>query len=518
MNSRSLLLTLLLALSSGFPANAEVTLPAVFGPHMVVQREMPVRVWGWASPGERIAGSLGDHSFAATAADDGRWSATIDPLTAGGPLTLTVKGADQSLQIPDVYVGEVWLCSGQSNMAMTVNRVLNADQEIAAADFPMIRMFRESSPHSTSPQEKCSGTWSVCGPDTVSGFSATAYFFGRELSRKLNVPIGLINSSVGGTSIESWTSMDAQLKNPAVEPCLARWKADDDAFDPEAAQARYETALKRWEALRDTARENRTAPPRKPVLAVQPRNDRNHPSNLFNGKIQPLVGYTLRGAIWYQGENNAGRGLAHLYGAQLETMITDWRTRWGQGDFPFAWVQLPNYRAAQTQPSETSGWVLVQEGMRKTLDRVPGTGMAITVDIGEATDIHPRNKQDVGRRLSYWALGDVYGGDETTSGPLYLDQRIDGNHVLVEFNHTAKGLVAKDGELKGFAIAGKDRQFHWAKARVEGKCVVVWSDQVASPVSVRYAWASNPDCNLFNSAGLPASPFRTDNWDEPVTR
>ncbi|MCA9201602.1 MAG: sialate O-acetylesterase, partial [Planctomycetales bacterium] len=471
---------------------AELTLPAVFSDHMVLQRDKPVKIWGWATAGKEVTGRFASQQFATEADAEGRWTAILEPMKAGGPFSLTVAGDGSTAKVEDVYVGEVWLCSGQSNMAMTVNRAANFEQEAAAAKFPQIRMFKESSAHATEPQEKPAGSWTVCSPETVAGFSATAYFFGRELHQELGVPVGLVNSSVGGTSIESWTSMPAQVNAPGVQPRLQAWRSDDEAFDADAAQARYEQALKAWEKRRDAAKAAGTPIPRRPAQPTQPRQDRNYPSNLFNGKINPLVGYTIRGAIWYQGENNAGRGYAHVYEAQLRTLIGDWRTRWGQGDFPFAWVQLPNFRAEQREPSETSGWVLVQEAMLKTL-AVPHTGMAITIDIGEANDIHPRNKQDVGKRLALWALHDVYEKDVVASGPVFKSARRDGNQMVIEFDHVGEGLKSRESELTGFAIAGKDREFHWAEAKIDGpNRVIVSSPSVPEPAAVRYAWAANP--------------------------
>ena len=448
---------------------ADVTLPAMFRDHMVLQRDTPVAVWGWADPGEVVTGTIAEQQFEATADKNGRWSAKLKPLTVGGPLTMTVRGADSETVISDVLVGDVWLCSGQSNMAMTVSRVTNAEQEAASADHPKVRMFKVSSGHALTPQDRCEGDWSVCSPATVNGFSATAYFFGRSLHKELDVPIGLINSSVGGTSIESWTSMPAQEAVPEIGPRLDDWKQADAEFDAEAAKERFEKAMEQWEKRRVKAKEAGKPIPRRPRQSAQPREDRNYPANLFNGKIQPLIPYSIRGAIWYQGENSSGRGFAHLYHDQLKTLIGDWRGRWAQGDFPFAWVQLPNYKQPQEQPNETSGWVLVQEGMLNTLC-VPNTGMAVTIDIGEARDIHPRNKQDVGKRLALWALASVYGEDITATGPIYKSCKRDGNRVIVEFDHVGGGLAAKDDEdLKGFVIAGADRKFVWADAKIEGE-------------------------------------------------
>jgi sialate O-acetylesterase len=498
----------------------EVTLPSLFCDHMVLQRDATIAVWGWADAGETVEGSIAERRFSVKADAEGKWSARLDPLSVGGPFALTVRGIENAVTIDDVYVGEVWLCSGQSNMAMNVSRVTNAEAETAAADFPKLRVFTVSSQHATTPQDECAGQWDVCSPESAGRFSATAYFFGRHLHRELGVPVGLINSSVGGTSIESWTSLEAQSGVAAIQPRLDAWNNEDAAYDGERAQEAHRSALDRWERRRDEAKKAGKTAPRKPRAAVQPRESRNYPGNLFNGKIKPLIPYTIRGAVWYQGENSTGRGFAHLYQPQLTTLIEDWRRRWGQGDFPFIWVQLPNYRQPQQKPVEDSGWCLVQEGMLKTLAE-PNTGMAITIDIGEAGDIHPKNKQDVGKRLAVWALGTTYGRDIVYSGPIFDSCERKGDKIVVRFRHTGRGMHASDaGALQGFAVADEDRKFVSASATIEGDTVIVSSPDVRNPVAVRYAWAANPNCNLVNSAGLPASPFRTDNWpvDESGSR
>ncbi len=484
----------------------------MFSDSMVLQRDQPVKVWGWATAGSEISVSIADQKTQAKANDEGRWTLQLDALSAGGPHVLTISGDGGNVEVKDVLVGEVWLCSGQSNMAMTVSRSNNAAQEAESAKHPQIRMFKVGSPHSVEPKETCTGNWSVCSPKTVGGFSATAYFFGRRIHKELNVPIGLINSSVGGTSVESWTSMPAQTAVPSIKPRLDAWKADDAGFDVAAAKTKYEKAMAAWEKKKGQPAAKGKRTPRKPQLAGRPRQDRNYPSNLFNGKINPLIGYTIKGAVWYQGENSSSRGFSHLYGDQLSTLIKDWRARWGQGEFPFAWVQLPNYRAAQTEPSQTDGWVLVQEGMLKTL-ALPRTGMAVTIDVGDARDIHPKDKQSVGHRLGQWALADVYGMQMLSMGPIYSGSKINGNEVVIQFDF-AEGLNANGGEVKGFAIAGEDKKFVAATARIEDGKVIVSSKDVSKPVSVRYAWAANPVISLYNAAKIPASPFRTDDWKE----
>jgi len=489
---------------------AEVRLPAVLGDHMVVQAGQPVPVWGWADPGEKVTVALANQSKTATADAKGRWSVQLDALKPGGPHTLKVEGKN-ALERADVLVGEVWLCSGQSNMAMTVGGVVDKEAEIAAADYPKIRMFITERKTADVPQDDCAGKWLVCSPQTVAGFSATAYFFGRELHQKLDLPIGLLHSSWGGTPIQAWTSWEAQAAQPELKPMLDGFRRAIETYDPQAAQQRYEQQLAKWEAARAKAKEEGQAfKQRKPQPPMNPRLSQGGPARLYNGMIAPLVPYALRGAIWYQGEANAGG--AKLYGLQLRTLIANWRADW-KCEFPFLFVQLPNFMAPQQKPSETSGWPLIREQFFQTL-AVPDTGMAVTIDVGEANDIHPRNKQAVGKRLAQWALAKVYDKDVVACGPLYKGMRKDGGKIVVEFDY-ADGLAARDGgKLRGFAIAGEDQKFVWADATIEGNQVIVSSPEVTAPAAVRYAWANNPDCNLVNKAGLAASPFRTDEWQE----
>ncbi len=490
-------------------ARAEVALPALFSDHMVVQRDEPVPVWGWASPGEKVTVTLCGQSKSGTTDAGGKWCVTLDKLPAGGPHKMTVQGSNK-LAIEDVLVGEVWLASGQSNMAMTVRGCKDFDKEQSAADLPEIRMFTVQRTPAETPQHDCEGSWQVCSPETVGSFSATAFFFGRKLHNTLDVPVGLINSSWGGTPVQAWTSLEVQEALPKLQPLLDSWKQQIAGYDPEEAKARYEEQLARWNEQVKKAKAAGKKPPRRPRSPGDPRMSPHRPASLYNGMIAPLVPYAVRGAIWYQGESNAGRYNASLYGLQLRAMITDWRSRWRQGDFPFLFVQLPNFRKPQEKPVEPSGWVTVREEMLQTL-ALKNTGMAITVDIGEADDIHPKNKQDVGGRLAVWALATTYGKDIVGSGPIYKSMEKKDGTIVLHFDHVGGGLVANGGgELEGFAIAGAEEDFVWAKARIEGDTVVVWSDEIEDPVAVRYAWADNPKGNLANKAGIPASPFRTD--------
>jgi sialate O-acetylesterase len=489
-----------LAFSAIEPVYGDVKLPAIISDHMVLQSNAEVPIWGWASPGEEVAVSL-DKSMATTkAGQDGRWKVNLSNLAAGGPHHLEVKGTN-TLVIKDVLVGEVWLGSGQSNMAMAVNRAKDFDNEVIAANLPRIRMFTVASGPAEQSQADCRGEWVVCSPDTVARFSATAYFFGRELHRELNVPVGLINSSVGGTPIESWISPEAQVASAELKPFFVSIEKEDAAFDATKAKAKYDRDLAAWKEAVKKAEAADQSPPRRPQDPVAVRQRKGNIGGLFNGKIAPLVPYRIRGAIWYQGEANSTPQKAPFYQHQLPLLIKDWRSRWGY-DFPIAWVQLPNFGGPGRE------WPVVREGMRKTLS-VPKTGMAITIDLGETNDIHPKNKQDVGKRLAGWALGTVYGKSVPTSGPLPTKHERRSGSVVVTFDHADGGLVAKDGGLTGFEIADASG-FKPATAKLDGDKVIVTNREVPEPTAIRYAWENNPTPSLFNAAGLPASPFQID--------
>lgn len=487
---------------------ADVRLPAIISDHMVLQAELPAPVWGWADPNEQVTVVFAGQSKSAAAAADGRWRITLDKLASTAePQTLTVRG-NNSLTVNDVLIGEVWLGSGQSNMAKTVATCLDYEKERAAADLPRLRMF--TVPRNPQPvaQADCKGTWVVSTPETVGGFSAAAYFFGRDLHKELRQPVGLIHSSYGGTTIEAWTSIPAQAKLPMYKDVDARWSPQlAEPWDQAAADAQHQKRLALHKKAVVAAKAAGKTPPRAPRAPIDPRLDQNRPGNLFNGMIEPIIPYAFRGAIWYQGEANSARTYANKYAIQLRTLIADWRTRFGH-EFPFAWVQLPDYRAPQRKPVEETTWPIIREQMLLALD-VPHTGMAVCLGLGEAGDIHPKNKQDVGRRLAAWALAEAYHRSNESSGPLPAGHVVRGNEIVVTFTH-ADGLKSIEGEVKGFAIAGADKKFVWAVARIEGNQVIVSSPEVPQPTAVRYAWADNPVWSLMNGAGLPATPFRTD--------
>lgn len=486
---------------------ADLRLPAVFSDHMVLQRDKAVAVWGWADAAEEVTIEFAGQKKAAKADASGQWSLRLDPLTASAESRkLTATGKDgRKAEVSDVLVGDVWLGSGQSNMAMTVNRAKDFEQEKTAATFPLIRHFKEESAGAATAQTQSKGKWLACTPDNVGAFSATLYFFGREIHREIGVPIGLINTSVGGTPIEAWIAPEVQETKPELSAALKAQSAALPKIDPEKAKADYAVELKKFKAAKAKAVAEGTKAPRPPRNATEVSERKGSYGQLFNGKVAPLVPYTLKGMLWYQGEANSSDTRAPLYVHQLSALVTDWRARWGE-ELPFAWVQLPNF----SRPGE--GWPLMRESMLKTLS-LPKTGMAVTIDIGEAKDIHPKNKQEVGRRLSLWALGNVYGRKvAAASGPLPAGDEIKGAEVVVTLTH-AEGLKTRDGApVKGFQLAGTDKQWKPATARIDGAKLVVTSAEVAAPVALRYAWLDFPETNLVNSADLPASPFRTDDW------
>ena len=484
---------------------ADVRLPAVISSHMVLQRDAVVPIWGWADAGETVTVAFAGQTRTAVAAADGAWRVKLDPLRAtdtGATLTITGKN---KIVIDDVIVGEVWLGSGQSNMAMTVARSLNPEAEAAAANFPRIRFFKETSASSSTPQIVGKGEWVLCSPQTVPASSAVLYFFGRDLHQKLGVPVGLINSSVGGTPIESWIAPEVQRAAKELAPFFHAAKKEAAEIATPAARKKYEADLAAWEKAQKDAKAAKKKAAKKPQDPAELAARKGDVGGLFNGKIAPLVSYAVRGFLWYQGEANSVPAKAPFYAVQLKLLVTDWRARWG-ADLPFAWAQLPNFTGAGRD------WPTVREAMLDAL-ALPRTGMGINLDIGEAADIHPRNKQEAGRRLALWALGEVYAEKvPATSGPLPVGHELRGAEIVLRFKHTDGGLVAKDGALRGFEIAGADRKWHPAKATIAGETVIVSSGEVAKPVAARYAWENNPTASLFNGAGLPATPFRTERW------
>ena len=474
--------SVLFALSS--VSFADVRLPVVISDNMVLLQDAKANVWGWADAGEKVNVTLGETKASATADGKGRWAVKLEGLKPGAGRELMVAGKN-TLTVKNVAVGEVWLASGQSNMEMEVKGTKDAEAEIAAGNFPDLRVFTVKQKLSATPLEDCEGKWEVTTPETVGHFTATGFFFAREVHQKLKVPVGVIHASWGGTPVEAWM--------------------------PEIAMKSNASFGGRSRKIRSTPELTKFSPPF------------TDPTVLFNGMIAPVAGCTIRGAIWYQGEANGGpakSGDHAIYGQLFATMILSWRHEFAkaqgvprdESEFPFLYVQLVNFGARHEEPTD-SYWAEIREAQFNTLE-LPRTGMAVGIDVGDAKDIHPKNKQAIGHRLALSALAQVYFREMEYSGPLYGGMQIEESKIRLSFSNS-NGLKTSDGgPIKGFALAGEDKKFVWADAVIEGDHIVVSSPKVPSPVAIRYGWADNPDCNLINSAGLPASPFRSDKWPQ----
>ncbi len=507
-----LLLIMGLLLGSTF-AMASVKLPSLISNNMVLQEGAKDRIWGTADPSEHVTVTIAGKE-ASTAADaQGKWAVEIGPLKAGGPFEMTIQGSN-AIVIHNVMVGEVWVCSGQSNMTFPVapsrrgfGGTLHYKRVVATAHYPLIRMFTVKQTVAGKPQTDVGGRWEITSPLTVGHFSAVGYFFGLDMFKALHVPIGLIHSSWGGTPAEAWTSLPTLKSDPMFRPYLEDYQAEIHQFV--LGLGNFPSKFESWrkQAAGDNAQGNPVPPP--PGIGRDPRRGSHRPASLFNAMVMPLVPYRIKGVVWYQGEANSwGRG--SQYYKIFPDLIRDWRRVWNEGNFPFIFVQLANFQIL----SNTRSFPLVREGQLKTLS-LPKTGMAVTIDIGSATTIHPRNKQEVGRRLSLAARAIAYGQHIIYSGPIYKSMAIAGGKIRLHFTHLGGGLVSSNKyTLMGFEIAGADHHFATATAKIEGDTVVVWNHSIAHPVAVRYGWANNPTCDLYNQAGLPASPFRTDDWPE----
>ena len=509
--TRICLLAVLLTTAVGVRAN--VSLPDVISDGMVLQQKQKVPIWGKADPGEAITVRFAGQSKKFIASADGNWMIKLDPMVANATPASMIIAGNNTIELKNILVGEVWLVAGQSNMQRLLSETADGEAALAAADHPLIRLFNVSRQvafrHAPPPLAR----WLECSPQTVKEFSAAGYYFGVELQKELHVPIGLINSSYGGSQAEAWTPTEYLLASNDLRPTVERTKIWDE--ERPRVRVEYDEALKKWRAEADQARAAGARPSPSPSVPDALREYRIA-SSIYNGMIAPLIPFYIRGAIWYQGESNEAR--AQQYGLLLPTMIRAWRERWGEGDFPFAIVQLPNYRDPKPEPADEA-WSHLREAQRLTALNTPNAGLIVTIDIGEARDIHPKNKLDVGKRMARWALADVYGRKLTKSGPMFRDARVAGLKIIVKFDEVGAGLRIRDGDkLDEFTIAGADGVWHWANAKISGKDrVEVWSDSVARPVAVRYAFNNNPKHpNLTNETGLPAAPFRTDNWRGPT--
>ncbi len=505
-------------LGFGLPGVAGgVELPTMLGNHAVLQRGEPVPVWGWGKPGEEVTVSFAGQVKRARVNEKGSWRLELDAMEAsakGRPMEVT--GADgQSVKVEDVLVGEVWMASGQSNMQWALSATERAKEDIPTANDPAVRMFLTDLVTAGSPQRRVGGEWNVTTPQNAGKFSAVGYYFALRLREELGVPVGIIRTAWGGKPSEAFTSRESLAMEPEGTALLQKLDSEMRRFDLARAQVNYEKKVEAWQkawqankAEKDPKKRKKL--PRKPQKPKPPALSPNRPMSIYNGMIHPWVGYAMKGAIWYQGESNAGR--AKEYETIFPLLILDWRRQWKK-ELPFYFVQLANFRAPSRKPGEASSWAELQNAQRLAL-RLPATGMAVINDIGDARDIHPRNKKDVGERLALWALANDYNKKGVVvSGPLYREFQVEDGRLRILFEH-AGGLRTRDGKAPGrFEIAGQDQVWHWAEAVIEGEAVVVSSPKVIKPVAVRYAWASNPEgANLVNGAGLPASLFRTDTW------
>ena len=497
---------LILALACS-PARADVQPHGIFTDNAVLQQGIRVPVWGTASDGEQVTVRFRDQEVS-TRADGGQWMVRLRPMRAGGPFTLTASGKN-TVEFKNVMVGEVWVASGQSNMEWPMTLSANPQESIAKANDPQIRLFTVKKATSDSPVRTLTGQWQECRPETVASFSAVAYYFGRDLRKALNVPVGLINTSWGGTVAEAWTGREMLESDPELRSLWSDYRRAKLSY-PLSMMA-HQQALEEHRLAAEKAKQEGRQPPMAPRPPFDPNNagNPNRPSVLYNAMIVPLQPYAIRGAIWYQGESNAGR--AHQYQTLFPAMIRNWREAWGQGEFPFLFVQLAPFMAIQQEPQE-SAWAELREAQRLTALRLPNTGMAVITDAGDERDIHPKDKETVGGRLARIALSNVYGQEVDYSGPAYRSMKVQGDRAILSFRHIGGGLVAKGDKLTGFTIAGKDGKWHNAEAEIRGNTVVVHSPQVPEPVAVRYGWANFPLGNLWSKAGLPASPFRTDEF------
>lgn len=512
-----LVFSLLLVLAGAVGALCDVKLPAVIGDNMVLQQGMDVPIWGWAEVGEKVkvSGSWAGRCREATADEQGKWMVKVESPDAGGPYEMSVVGKN-TIEIKNILVGEVWVCSGQSNMEMGLGLVENARQEIARADYPHIRLFHVPLRASGKPEPDVEAEWKICSPKNIStdniwegwprGFSAVAYFFGRQLHKELGIPVGLIGSSWGGSPIEPWTPPVGFKLVPKLSDILKGVEEAKAQYNEAAAEeiGRYE----KWLAGSKFALVSGKVVSAPPPWPEHPLKSSKKPTGLYNGMIHPLIPFGIRGAIWYQGEANLSDGM--LYYDKMKALIGGWRQVWGQGDFPFYYVQLAPYRY-RWGPPQPYRMPEMWEAQAESL-AIANTGVAATVDISDLDDIHPRNKQEVGRRLSLWALAKTYGREGLVyRGPQYKSMAVEGDKVRVRFECAGGGLRASDGAAPNwFEVAGADGQYFWAEAKIEGDSVLVWSEKVARPVAVRFAWHEEAEPNLMNKEGLPAWPFRSD--------
>jgi sialate O-acetylesterase len=516
MKTTGLLLFFCIGITSSL--SAKLSTPAIFGSNMVLQQSHACPVWGKAEPLASISLSFAGKTYETKANEKGSWRVTLEPHPAtSNPLIMRIieespNGKENTgyITYENILVGEVWLCSGQSNMQWSVSRSQDSDLESLSAYYPNLRLITIPQVGSQEPQYDFKGAWESATPTTAANFSAVGYFFGRRLHQILQVPVGLINNSWGGSACEAWIPRNRLHQCKLAQPYLKEWQEKEKNYDYDKQLTEYKNRLAKWEAEQKSGNAKGKRP-------RQPRNQmtgQHRPANLYNGVLHPLIGYGIKGTIWYQGESNAGR--AHAYREVFPLMIQSWRQVWGQGDFPFYWTQLADYMNEVDTPGDST-WAELRESQTLTLQQLKNVGEAVIIDAGEGRDIHPRNKQIVANRILRHALVNEYGHKLPNRSPTYKSHQIMGNKIQITFDQAGDGLYCFDTRTPiGFAICGNDQKFVWAEAKLIGQNKVeVWADSVSSPAAVRYAWSDNPVCNLYRKDGavtLPVTPFRTDNF------
>ncbi len=510
--------TTLLALLALAPlaARAELLLPAIIGDNMVLQQRQAGKIWGWDNPGSDVTVAFGGQTLSAKADAKGKWTVSLNPGAANAnPTTMTIKGTSTK-ELKNILVGEVWICSGQSNMQWNVGQSLDADLEIATAKYPKIRLISVPQVGTQEPQDTFKGAWAECSPQSVPGFSAVGYFFGRGLHQILDVPIGLINNAWGGSAAEAWVRRDVLEKDVRFKILMENTKRNEAALTAPDAKAKWEKAMADWNKRGEAAKAaGKPFTERAPGGPDGWLRGNARPGNIYNGVLLPTIGYGIKGAIWYQGESNAGR--AYEYASLFPLMIQHWREQWGQGDFPFYWVQLADFMAEKTDAEQAtaSQWAELRESQTKTQSAIKNGGQAVIIDIGEGKDIHPKNKRDVAERLTRWALAKDYGINVIYRSPEFKAATFKDNTATVSFDTFGSSLQTFDTqEIKGVVVCGADKKWFWADAKISGPDkITVTSKDVSKIVAVRYAWSDNPVCNLFNKEWLPVTPFRSDDFE-----
>jgi len=509
MKAISLLLATAFALAG--LSHAELKLPAIFSDSMVLQQKQEDQVWGWDAPGTKVTVSFAGQLKTAEAGKDGRWTVKLDAMPANAtPQTMMVKGTSERV-LTDILIGEVWMCSGQSNMRFSLKDDWKGELEVMTAKFPQIRLIRVPEVGTQELQDDFKGKWESCTPESAADFSAVGFFYGRYLQQILGVPVGLISNSWSGSAAEAWVRRESLQNDPRFRDTMEGWRKREEQITSATAESDYQVAIEGWKKEAAAAQAEGKTPPRAPDSPKALLTGHARPGNIFNGVVNPTIGYGMKGVIWYQGESNSTR--AWEYAKLFPFMIERWRAEWKQGDFPFYWVQLADFREEQAEPGE-SPWAELRESQTKTLS-LPNTGQAVILDLGESNDIHPKNKADVAARLARLALANDYGIRISHRSPVFKSAEIIPGKIKVTLDCDGGALRTRDvSAVRGFAICGADKAWKWAQAKITGDDTLeVWSDKVPEPAAIRYAWADNPACNLLTKDGLPVGTFRSDDFE-----